>query len=70
MSDEIREEVVKAFMHNLVTFVSKVGDIVKDEEVSHMEQVMQIGHELSDLRQASVGLHDMVLIEENQVTLN
>ncbi len=69
--DEVdREKVVQIFMHNLVKFVSNVGEIVDDTDISHMEQVMLIGHELSDLRQASQGLHDTVLVESGQVQLN
>ena len=70
MDDIERQQIVQAFMHNLVQFVSKVGEIVEDTNVGHMEQVQLIGHELSDLRQASMGLHDTVLVESGQVSVN
>ena len=70
MDDVERQQIVQAFMHNLVQFVSKVGEIVEDTNVGHMEQVQLIGHELSDLRQASMGLHDTVLVESGQVSVN
>ena len=70
MDDIDRQQIVQAFMHNLVQFVSKVGEIVEDTNVGHMEQVQLIGHELSDLRQASMGLHDTVLVESGQVSVN
>jgi len=67
---ELREEIVRSFLQNLVLFVGKVRDIHKDTEISHMEGMMQIGHELSDLGEASEGMIEMVMVEENQVTLN
>ena len=70
MDDIERQQIAQAFMHNLVQFVSKVGEIVEDTNVGHMEQVQLIGHELSDLRQASMGLHDTVLVESGQVSVN
>jgi len=70
MNDLGKGEVVQLFMHNLVRFASNVGEIVENKNIGHMEQVMMISHELSDLRQASVGLHDTVLVESGQVPIN
>mgnify|MGYP001166330542 CR=1 FL=1 len=70
MDDVDRQQIVQVFMHNLVQFVSKVGEIVEDNNVGHMEQVQLIGHELSDLRHASEGLHDTVLVESGEVPIN